>query len=348
MSWSRPEDLAARLLRSRWILPIVAVPILVVLLLASFAWPDNRFTLQATSPIVRIVADAKVAHEQQILVPPDAELLVSGYRIQDPPFELGALRDRTAPLRLKSDQPMRLLEIALSPKAELTLTQAADGSPAIWLGGGAGMSIALAGAVRLQSTSESWQEIARLEHAAELILEPAGDNALLQLSFAAIGKSPSPAIRDQKVIEIRFSRPLTNPQAPLFRSEITAGTLRLLDTGQEVKLRPGEPVWLETMSANVTKMAWTSEGIVIEATGRTGSIGVGPPRQGCGEPGPGWLAWLRCRLPGADRPQPDRDLTPSVLGYLVGQHELKLLWGAAAAVILALWKARQWAMKAGK
>ena len=91
-------------------------------------------------------------------------------------------------------------------------------------------------------------------------------------------------------------------------------------------LRPRELVWLEDVSATVARLDMTADGVAVDASGHARSIGLGPPRAG---------------LP----PRPDRDLTPSVLGYLMGQHELKLLWGVAITALAALWKARQWGLK---
>jgi hypothetical protein len=65
--------------------------------------------------------------------------------------------------------------------------------------------------------------------------------------------------------------------------------------------------------------------IAVDLSGEAEEISVGPPRPGS-----------PFRL--------DRDLRPSLLSYLVSQHELKLLWGITVAVLAALWKARQWAL----
>ena len=66
--------------------------------------------------------------------------------------------------------------------------------------------------------------------------------------------------------------------------------------------------------------------IAVDVSGEADRISIGPPRPGA-----------PFRL--------DRDLTPSVLSYLLGQHELKVLWGIALAMLGALWKARLWAVK---
>jgi hypothetical protein len=135
------------------------------------------------------------------------------------------------------------------------------------------------------------------------------------------------ALYNQPISDFWFRSPRPAGEDPhTFQSEILKGQLQVLDTGTKVELEPRELVLLEGGNRVLSRLEIIDKAIAVDVEGDAKQISVGPPRPG-----------IPFSL--------DRNLTPSVLSYLFGQHELKLLWGIAVAVLGGLWKARQWALK---
>ena len=138
------------------------------------------------------------------------------------------------------------------------------------------------------------------------------------------------ALYNQPISDFWFRYPRIAGDDPrTYQSEILTGQLQILDTGAKIKLQPRELILLEGGSRMLSRLEIIDKAVAVDVSGEANRISVGPPRPGS----PFSL---------------DRDLTPSVLSYLLNQHELKVLWGIALTLLGALWKARQWALKWAK
>jgi hypothetical protein len=322
-----PEGTAARLLRSRWLLPAAGIVTLGLLLLASISWCNNRFALQVVSRLAEITASAEAKHSIGVAMPSGMEIRLYGTGLAERPPELAGITKSPNGIRLTADKVV-LDYIEVQGGTVLTFTTTQDGSPDLRLTGGGSIGLTLSGIIHQIGDDGHLTQLAVADRPFGIDIAPTDTVDSARLVLVGGGGLKGIAIYDQPVRGLRFSRPRAsdNDQRLPFQSELINGTLQLLDTTQNMTLRPRELVWLEDVSATVARLDMTADGVAVDASGHARSIGLGPPRAG---------------LP----PRPDRDLTPSVLGYLMGQHELKLLWGVAITALAALWKARQWGLK---
>jgi hypothetical protein len=132
-----------------------------------------------------------------------------------------------------------------------------------------------------------------------------------------------------KTAQITFSEPIAvdllrfgvdrsgREAGPAFRSGILKGSLRMLDTGREIQLRPHEPLSLEGLQGMLHFTKISSDHISIEFAGTTTDVLVGSPG-------------FELRL------------TPTVLEFVESRAVLQLLWGTLVVVLGALWGARTW------
>jgi hypothetical protein len=350
---SDPESLVAAFLRSSWLLLVATLIVIALLVAASLPWWDNRFTIQATTGRIELVA-AERAEQSLGLGLRGAELRLSDYDAVDPPVELKAsLRDR-ATLWLIGDD-LILDSLTLDQDSEIVFDTTDENGIEVEVRGPANAVFLLGGRISEKGRDGTLNVVGTFQRPSSLTLSPLkGSRMPLRISIIPTpGTKASLTLQDQPVRRISFARPhasTTETRFP-FRSEIISGELSMLDTGQTIKLQPAELVWLRGVTAQVAKLVAASGSISVDVSGTAQTIGLGPPREGAdGMFHRFWRTVIEPWFGIEQRPegwQPDRDLTPSVFDYLVGQHELKLLWAAAAVVLGALWRARQWARARG-
>jgi hypothetical protein len=323
---TRIEDVGARVLRSQWFLGLVSAAIVVLLVLVSWPWSFNRFVLKATTRIVEISASAPGVHVIGVNLPKSGEIQIFGAHADGLPPELAALAGAAVSVRLVASSAT-LQSISLPGGAGLVVRATSDGRADIGVLNNGIISVALSGTIDRIDGNGQHTTIANIERATAWNIRPAGKNpARLVLPP---GAAPV-ALYNQPISDFWFRPPRPAGDDPrTFQSEILNGELQVLDTGTKIELQPRELVLLEGGSRMLSRLDVIDRAITVDVSGEADRISVGPPRPG-----------VPFRL--------DRDLTPSVLSYLFGQHELKLLWGISLAVLGALWKARQWALKWGR
>lgn len=320
------EDSGARVLRSLWFLGLVSAAIVGLLVLASWSWWFNRFVITATTRIVEISASTLGAHNIGVRLPTGDEIQVFGARTDGFPPELAGIA-AAASVRIIISNAV-LQSISLPRGAGLVARTTSDGGADIGVLDDGSISLAISGAVESIDEDGTRRTIANIARATAWDIRPADKNSPARLVLPP-GTAPI-VLYNQPVDDIWFRPPRPADDDPrTYESEILNGELQLLDTGTRVKLQPHELVLLEGGRRFLSRLEVADGAIAVDISGEANRISIGPPRPG-----------LPLRL--------DRDLTPSILAYLVGQHELKLLWGIALAVLGSLWRARQWALKWGK
>jgi hypothetical protein len=317
------EAVGARVLRSQWFLGLVSAAIVGLLVLATWPWWFNRFVLKATTRIVEISASAPGVHVIGVNVPKSSEIQIFGAHADGLPPELAALAAASVSVRLVASSAT-LQSISLPSGAGLVVRTTSNGGTDIGVLNNGVISVALSGTIERIDGNGQHTTIANIERATAWQIRPAGKNParlVLPPDAAPI------ALYNQPISDFRFRPPRPAGDDPrTFQSEILKGELQVLDTGTTIELRPRELVLLEGGSRMLSRLEVIDRAITVDVSGEADRISVGPPRPG----GPFRL---------------DRDLTPSVLSYLFGQHELQLLWSISLAVLGALWSARQWALK---
>jgi hypothetical protein len=320
------EDVGARVLRSHWFMGLVSAAIVGLLVLASWPWWFNRFVLKATTRIVEIsaLAPASAPGVQVIGVnlPKGSEIQIFDAHADGLPPELKALAVTPVSVRLVASSAT-LQSISLPSKAGLVVRTTFDGGIDIGVLNDGSISVALSGTIDRIDGNGKRTTIATIERPTPWEIRAAGSNpARLVLPP---GAAPI-ALYNQPISDFWFRPPRpAGDDSCTFQSEILNGELQVLDTGTKIELQPRELVLLEGGSRMLSRLEVIDRAITVDVSGEAKRISVGPPRPG-----------IPFRL--------DRDLTPSVLSYLFGQHELKLLWGISLAALGALWKARQWAL----
>jgi hypothetical protein len=320
------EERAARLLRSLWFFGLASAAIVGLLVLASWPWSLNRFALAVKSRVVEISASATRVHDIGMKLPDGEEIRIFGVRPDDLPPELAALRAAAGGVRLTASSAV-LQSISLSSGAGLVVRASDLGGIDIELLRDGSVSLALSGKIALIDATGTPKTI---DIARPIVwdLRPADANSPLRLILPP--GVPPIALYNQPIDDFRFRPPRPAEDDPAAaESEIVSGELQLLDTAEKVELNPRELILLEGGRRYLSRMEVANDAVAVDISGVADRISVGPPRPG-----------LPLRL--------DRDLTPSVLSYLVGQHELKLFWGLGLAILGALWKARQWGLKWNK
>lgn len=318
------EEISVLILRGRWFLALVSAATIALLFLASWPWCSNRFALKATSRIVEITASAKGVHQIWTPIPAAAEIQVINADVAGLPLDLASVGNDLATVRILASRAT-LQRVSLPTGATLIGRVAADGSVDIGVLNDGSIDLALSGTIERVAADGSRSTIARIERSTIWNIRAATKNNPARLVLPP-GAAPI-TLYNQPVFDFRFAPPRADGADPrTFQSELLEGELVLLDTAKKTELKPRELVLLEGGTRAVSRLETTARGVAIDLSGEASRISVGPPRPGAA-----------FRL--------DRDLTPSVLSYLIGQHELKLLWGVALAMLAALWRARQWALK---
>jgi len=291
------EDIGARVLRSRWFLGLVAVAIVGLLILASWPWWFNRFMLTATTRIVEISASAPGVHEIGMKLPKSSEIQIFGAHADDLPPELAALAAAAVSVRLAASSAT-LQSVSLPGGAELVVRTTSDGGTDIGVLNGGSISLALSGTIERIDENGQRTTIASIVRATAWEIRPAERNSPARLVLP-LGAEPI-ALYNQPISDFRFRppRPAGEDDPRTFQSEILKGELQLLDTGTRTELQPHELILLEGGSRFLSRLEVIDRAIAVDVSGEADRISIGPPRPG----GP-------LRL--------DRDLTPSVLSYLL-------------------------------
>jgi len=322
------EEIGARVLRSRWFFGLGSVAIVGLLALATWPWWFNRFVLTATTRVVEISSSSSALRVHDIGVKlPNGEIRVFGARADDLPPELAALATAFVSVRLVVSTAI-LQSISLPSGAELFVRTTSDGGTDIGVLNDGSISLALYGSIERIDENGQRTTLANVERATAWEIRQAETSSPARLVLPPVD-API-ALYNQPIGDFYFRPPRTAGDDPrTFQSEILKGELKLLDTGTKIELQPRELILLEGGSRFLSRLEVIDRVIAVDVSGEANRISIGPPR-------PGSPLHL------------DRDVTPSVLSYLVGQHELKLLWGVALALLGMLWKARLWALKYGK
>jgi hypothetical protein len=318
------ENVGARILRSWWFLGLVSASIVALLVLASWPWWFNRFVLMTSTRVVEISVSAPGVHVIGLNLPKSSEIQIFGARSDGLPPELSALNAAIVSVRLAASSAS-LQTISLPSRAGLIVRATPEGGTDIGVLNDGSISLAISGSVDRIDENGHRTTIANIERATAWDIRPAEKNSPARLVLPP--DAPPITLYNQPIDDFWF-RPVrqAGDDPRTFQSEILKGELQLLDTDTKVELQPRELVLLEGGSRILSRLDVVDRAIAVEVSGEADRISIGPPRPG-----------VPFRL--------DRDLTPSVLSYLVGQHELKLVWGLALAILGALWKARQWALE---
>jgi hypothetical protein len=321
------EDIGARVLRSWLFFGVVSVAIVGLLALASWPWYFNRFMLTATTRVIEISASASTVHEIGRPFPKSGEIQIFNAKADDLPPELATLGVVPISVRLAASSAT-LQSIYLPNGAGLVVHMMSDGSADIGVLNGGSISLALSGMIERVNESGGHTTIANITRATAWNIKAAERNSPARL-VVPLGAATI-ALYNQPISDFRFRLPWSVDEDPrTFQSEILKGELQLLDIATKIELQPRELILLEGGNRVLSRLEIIDKAVAVNVSGEADRISIGPPRPG-----------FPLRL--------DRDVTPSVLSYLLGQHELKLLWGIALTVLATLWKARQWALKWGK
>jgi hypothetical protein len=323
------EEFCIRVLQSWWALGLASLLAFSLLFLASCPWWFNRFVLKVVTRTIEVSTSAPGLHEIGITLPKNSEVQIIGAETSLLPPELTPLADTYTGGAIRMSASRVTIEtLSLSDHAGLIVRITPEGGIDIGILNDGFLSVAVAGTVQRVSESGTLSQIAEIERPTVWDIKPADKS-----SPARILLPPGTqrfAIYNQPISSFWFRtpRPITDDPRTS-QSEITTGELQVLDTATKVQLDPRELILLEGGSRMLSRLELIDKGIVVDILGVADRISVGPPRP--------------------DTPfRLDRDLTPSVLSYVVGQHELKLAWGTVVAILGALWKARQWALSKQK
>jgi TIR domain len=314
------KDIGARVLRSRWFLGPVSAAIIGLLVLSSWPWSFNRFVLKVTTRIVQISASAPGVHEIGVNLA-KTEIQIFGAHAKGLPPELAALSADAVSVRLFASSA-NLQSISLPSGAGLVVRATSNGGTDIGVLSDGSIVLSLSGTIERIDENGQHTKIANIERATGWDIRSATKNSPARLVLPP--GAASIAIYNQPISGFSLA-----PGYPYFQSEILKGELQILDTATKIELEPRGSVLLEGGSRMLSRLEVIDGALAVDLSGEADRISTGTPRPG-----------LPFRL--------DRDLTPSILSYLLGSHELKLLWGIVVAVLGALWKARQWALKWGK
>jgi hypothetical protein len=319
------EARAAGLLRSWWFFGLASAATVGLLVLASWPWRFNRFALAVTSRVVEISASATRVHDIGVKLPDGEDIRIFGARPDDLPPELEPLRGVVGAVRLAASSAV-LQSISLPSGAGLVVRASEGGGVDIGVLKDGAIGLVFSGKIEVIDPSGVRKTVADISsHRTLWQVRPANAHATARVVMPS--RVPPIALYNQPIDNFRFRPPSPAEDDPgAAESEIVSGKLELLDTGEKVELNPRELILLEGGSRFLSRMEAADGGVAVDISGVADQVSVGPARPG-----------LPLRL--------DRDLTPSVLSYLVGQHQLKLLWGLGLAVLGALWKVRQWALK---
>ncbi len=328
MSLSDPEGFAARILRSRWTLPLAVILVGAGCLVATWPFWDNRVGLEATGTYVSLTAAEPRELEVGTVTqgPVEIQILAAQFEGGLPP-ELQQAGGAARSLHVHADR-LIIQQITLGDGSQLTLARATAGRAELRLVGAASVRLSLGGQIR-QVAQDGKETTFAPDVPVVLTAEPRSPRDPLRLIVVA-AEPLALAIEDLRVKGLRFVRPRpgTGSQPrPVYRSELSGGKLQLLDTGKTIELEARDIIWFEELSGTINRMALTNEGIAVDMVGTANAISLGP-QTGSGDGARG-----------------QRELTPTILAYVLGRHDLKLLWATGLGILVSLWKARQWALK---
>ncbi len=320
---TRIEDIGASVLRSGWFLGLGSISIITLLFLAGWPWWFNRLALTVSTRVVEVSASAPGVHVLGVDLPMHSEIQVFSAHPDGLPPELAALAGGPVSVRLAASRAT-LQTISLSGQSKLFVSITSDGRTDIGVLDAGSISLALSGTIERIDEDGHRTELANSERPISWDIKPAERYNPARI---VLPREAAIAIYNQPIDGFWFRQlRQANDDPRTLQSEILKGQLQLLDTDTKIELQPRELVLLEGGDRFMYRLEVVDEAIEVDLLGVADRISVGPPRPG-----------LPLRL--------DRDLTPSVLSYLFAQHWLKVLWAIALAVLGALWKARQWALK---
>jgi hypothetical protein len=316
------EEIGARVLRGQWFLGILSIAIVGVLILATWPWCFNRFVLKVNTRFIEISASTPGTHQISVTWPKDREIQVLGADADGLPPELAALRSSVVTVRLLASSAT-LQSISLPSDGGLIVRTTSEGRGDIGALNGTTIVLSLRGAIEQVNDNGQHSKIADIKRATLWEIRPATRNSPARI---VLPRDAAPiSLYNQPVGDFRFAPPRpAGVDLRTFQSEILNGELQILDTATKAELQPRELILVEGGSRMLSRLELADGVLAVDMSGEADRISVGPPRPG-----------IPFRL--------DRNLTPSVLSYLLGQHELKLLWGVALTVLGALWRAREWA-----
>ena len=347
------ETVVAGFLAGRWFLPGLGLSVVVMLALATVPIPSSRVAMEVHTRSLTVQAGHVWATVPVMtaggapgapLVPGTQVRLIGRFPILPqavaPPQS--AADDPEGTLEVKPDAG-ELTQVSFDPRAFLTIATLPGDAVAYVTESGVGMTFSLTGSV--SAAPAPAHAPTRIETPGTIVVAAAPDqplHATLHLAYER-AQAADVGIDDLPIINLGFSQQrLSDDDRSPFRSDVLGGSIRLLDVGREVRLRPGDLIWLgcptlapllrwtgvaallrwsrgeECFTANLTRSRLADGVLTVEAVGRAAHVGLGPQNA-------------------------TDDLTPSVLDYLVGQHSIKLLWGAAVVIFGFLWRARVWA-----
>jgi hypothetical protein len=350
----RLERAVARLVAGRWFLPGAGFALLLLTVAATLPPPSSRFTLTVQTRSFTVGSDASGSVLQGrapdglpgVPIAAGSRVVLAGI--------LTRLPEAIAPADPQPDDPAgtvtvlgaqgRLSAVRLAGRSRLTV-EVLQGDTLAYAGHeGIALTMTLQGQVTTAPTpARVPATLGPPPEPIEVAASPAHPlRALVQLPAMATEPADT-GIEDLPIRSLGFSRPrLVRDDRIPFRSDIVAGTLSLSDVGRDVTIRAGDPVLLGCWEAP-DLLRWTGVAflhrqwrgtdcfaghlararlehgrLLVEVVGRAERIAIGP-RDGLTE------------------------LTPSLLAYLLGQENAKLMWSAAAALLVLFWKAHGWA-----
>jgi hypothetical protein len=315
----------ARLLSGWWFLPLIGLAVIVLVALASLSPQRTSIALTVRTRSITVRAD-------------DIGAKVQAWNLNGPgtPLQPGqtawltgrfiTLPAPVAPADPSAADPSGTIEVAatggelrmldLPPSASLRIELVPAGGVAYTgVVGDVSATVALRGLVGVAPSPA--RAPATLEQEEAFVLAGAKG---LPLRLVLHPSDPANlGVEELAITELRFSRlRLIDDGRTPFRSDVTGGTLRLLDVARDVELRTGDPIWLDGFTGNLARVTIEKGELVADIVGKAHRVAVGPE-----------IA--------------KQDLTPSLLAWLIGQQSLILLWGAVVAVCGILAKVWEWA-----
>lgn len=316
--------LLSRLGPARWLLAGIGVAVIVLAGLATWSPCTNRIALTVRTQSITVRGgDTQATIQAWAAGQPGTPLKPGIVRLSGrfPILPRGvavpdAAEDPVGTIAVEATTG-ELRELRLDPGAVLRVELVAGDGVAY--AGGDGVNATIAATLALLGRVTAGPEPARSPVSLDRA-EPFTVIGTPGQPFRMVLRPSDPAnigIEDLEISELRFSRPRasTDQRSP-FRSDVTGGTLRLLDVAKEVPLKPGDPIWLTGFSGHLTRLRIDKGDLVADIVGVARRVEVGP---------------------GIAK----EDHTPSLLAWLAGQQGLALLWGAVVAVcgvLVTVWK----------
>jgi hypothetical protein len=304
------------------LLAAAGLSIFLLLLSVTLHWHKNYITLGITTEALLLrVQGAADLHPDAELPSENGPFLITGAaRVDALPVEAVAAGGKRVEISGKG--PVRLGAIHLSPEASLRLKVEPAVAVDLFLRGKGRIELDLAMGKRTLSTNDQGRDKFSATGDQPLHFVALSSNSAVPLHVRLPRSTDSPTLSFPEPVTVdllRFGAEAPEQDVgPAFRSEILRGHLRLRDINRAVTLRPHELLRLDGLRGTVTFFAIGPGKLDLEFSGvaRNLTVGGGPLEE---------------------------DLTPTVFEYIMGQEQLKLLWGVFVAVFAALWGIRRWA-----